>query len=114
MGPWIVEVADREELGQWLAGGPPGRTGSTVMVVRGDGPTVRLFLPNAADAAKQDPKRAVVWARRADLFDPVQSEKIFGAGDWALAGDGCVVVFVKSGGKTVLDLPKVDFETLPD
>ena len=31
------------------------------------------------------------------------------SGDWALAGDGCVVVFVKSGGKTVLDLPEVEF-----
>ena len=31
------------------------------------------------------------------------------SGDWALAGDGCVVVFVKSGGKTVLDLPDAEF-----
>jgi hypothetical protein len=31
------------------------------------------------------------------------------SGDWALAGDGCVVVFVKSGGKTILDLPDVKF-----
>ena len=31
------------------------------------------------------------------------------SGDWALAGDGCVVVFVKSGGKTILDLPEVEF-----
>jgi len=31
------------------------------------------------------------------------------SGDWALAGDGCVVVFVKSGGSTELDLPEVDF-----
>jgi hypothetical protein len=38
------------------------------------------------------------------------------SGDWALAGEGCVVVFVRSGGKTVLDLPKVEFtalQTLP-
>ncbi len=28
------------------------------------------------------------------------------SGDWALAGDGCVVVLVKNGGKTVLDLPR--------
>jgi hypothetical protein len=27
------------------------------------------------------------------------------SGDWALVGDGCVVVFVKRGGKSVLDLP---------
>ncbi|MBC8875044.1 MAG: DUF5060 domain-containing protein [Planctomycetes bacterium] len=31
------------------------------------------------------------------------------SGDWALVGDGCVVVFVKSGGKTVLDLPEAEF-----
>ncbi len=31
------------------------------------------------------------------------------SGDWALAGDGCVVVFVRSGGKTVLDLPSAEF-----
>jgi hypothetical protein len=31
------------------------------------------------------------------------------SGDWALAGDGCVVVLVKRGGKTVLDLPGVEF-----
>lgn len=31
------------------------------------------------------------------------------SGDWALAGDGCVVVFVKSGGTTVLDLPEAEF-----
>jgi hypothetical protein len=30
-------------------------------------------------------------------------------GDWALAGDGCVVVFVKSGGRAVLDLPEAEF-----
>jgi hypothetical protein len=31
------------------------------------------------------------------------------SGDWALAGDGCVVVLVKRGGKTVLDLPEIEF-----
>ena len=31
------------------------------------------------------------------------------SGDWALAGDGCIAVFVKSGGKTVLDLPEAAF-----
>jgi hypothetical protein len=31
------------------------------------------------------------------------------SGDWALAGDGCVVVFVRSGGTTVLDLPAMKF-----
>jgi hypothetical protein len=35
------------------------------------------------------------------------------SGDWALAGDGCVVVFVKSGGTTVLDLPEAEFTVFP-
>ena len=31
------------------------------------------------------------------------------SGDWALAGNGCVVVLVRSGGRTVLDLPPAEF-----
>jgi hypothetical protein len=31
------------------------------------------------------------------------------SGDWSLMGDGCVVVFVKRGGKTTLDLPNAEF-----
>jgi hypothetical protein len=81
----MVEVGSREELETWLAGGPPHRAGSTVMLVRGDGPEVRLFLPNAVDAAKARPERVVVWARPAGLLDPRRAEEIFGEGEWGLA-----------------------------
>ncbi|HYW78242.1 MAG TPA: hypothetical protein VE890_01655, partial [Thermoguttaceae bacterium] len=35
------------------------------------------------------------------------------SGDWALAGDGYVVVFVRSGGTTALDLPDAEFTVSP-
>ena len=85
VGPWMVEVGSREELEPWLAGGPPHRAGSTVMLVRGDAPEVRLFLPNALDAAKARSSRVVVWARREGLLDAERAEAIFGQGDWGLA-----------------------------
>jgi hypothetical protein len=81
----MVEVNSREELDPWLSGGPPARAGSTVMLVRGDGPDVRLFLPNALDAAKQDPKRVVVWIRGTGVLDRQRAEAIFGEGEWGLA-----------------------------
>jgi hypothetical protein len=31
------------------------------------------------------------------------------SGDWALAGEGCVVVYVRQGGKTTVDLPDAPF-----
>lgn len=55
------------------------------MVVRGDGPSVRAFLPNALDAAKIVPSRVVVWMRDPDVLDDVAVAEIFGAGDWCLA-----------------------------
>ncbi len=61
MGPWLVEVKTPEELEPWLDGGPPDRPDSTVMLVRGDGPAIRAFLPNALDAAKVDSGRVVVF-----------------------------------------------------
>jgi glutathione S-transferase len=63
----LIEVHDRSELETWLAGGPPARAASSVMLVRGDGPPVREFLPNALDAAKESAGRVVVWVR-----DPAQ------------------------------------------
>jgi len=55
------------------------------MLVRGDGSPVRVFLPNALDAAKFSSGRVVVWLRDpAALDDPVMRE-IFGDDDWCLA-----------------------------
>jgi len=55
------------------------------MLVRGDGPAVRVFLPNALDAAKTDERRAVVWMRNSALLDAERATAIFGDGDWCLA-----------------------------
>ena len=85
MGPWLVEVRTAVDLEPWLAGGPPDRAGSTVMVVRDDGPDVRAFLPNALDAAKIDPRRVVVWIRSPALLDASRSGELFGDGSWCLA-----------------------------
>jgi hypothetical protein len=69
VGPWLIDIRERSELEPWLAGGPPSRSGSTVMVVRGDGETVRVFLPNALDAAKMDERRVVIWVHDPGLVD---------------------------------------------
>ena len=100
MGPWLVEVKTREELEPWLAGGPPDRPDSTVMLVRGDGPPVRAFLPNALDAAKVDAHRVVVWLRRNDVLDAATADTVFGDSDWSVAvvlgGDGKAAAWVTS------------------
>jgi hypothetical protein len=87
MGPWLIDVTDRSELDLWLAGGPPYRSGTTVMLVRGDDEDVRVFLPNALDAAKEGDKRVVVWVKKATLLGDDEDE-IFAANDQALA---CVI-----------------------
>ncbi len=98
MGPWLVEVKTPEELEPWLDGGPPERPHSTVMVVRGDGPMVRAFLPNALDAAKVDAKRVVVWLKNTGALDAENTTRVFGDGDWCLAaalgGDGNTAAWV--------------------
>jgi hypothetical protein len=85
MGPWLVDVEDRPSLEVWLAGGPPEHDGSTVMLVRGDGPEVRLFIPNALDAAKEGGRRVVVWFKDPALLHDDEKKHIFGKGDPALA-----------------------------
>ncbi len=100
MGPWLVEVKTPEELEPWLDGGPPDRPDSTVMVVRGDGPAVRAFLPNALDAAKVDSGRVVVWLRHPGVLDAMSTDRIFGDSGWcmavALGADGKAAAWVSS------------------
>lgn len=84
MGPWLVDVTDRSELELWLGGGPPYRSGTTVMFVRGDDADVRSFLPNALDAAKEGEKRVVVWVKNTALLGD-EGNELFGANDRALA-----------------------------
>ena len=100
VGPWLIEVRNPTEIEPWLDGGPPDRSGSTVMLVRGDGPVVRVFLPNALDAAKSDERRVVVWLRNPGVLDSERTEQIFGEGDWCLAaalgGDGRTAAWVSN------------------
>jgi hypothetical protein len=85
MGPWLVEVKDRPSLEVWLGGGPPDRAGGTVMLVRGDEPLIRGFLPNALDAAKIEEDRVVVWIKDRVLFGEAEERELFGEGDEILA-----------------------------
>jgi hypothetical protein len=70
------------------------------MLVRGDGPQVRVFLPNALDAAKVDERRAVVWFRNPGVLDTDRAGEIFGEGEWCLAvvlgADGRTAAWVTS------------------
>jgi len=85
MGPWLVEVTDRPSLEIWLEGGPPDRAGGTVMFVRGDDSRIRMFLPNALDAAKREENRVVVWIRDPALLGEAGGSELFGEGDAILA-----------------------------
>jgi len=85
MGPWMVDVIDRTELDLWLEGGPPYRSGSIVMLVRGDDDDVRCFLPNALDAAKEGTKRVVVWVKKPSLLSEAEQKELFGKGERVLA-----------------------------
>jgi len=85
MGPWLVDVHDRSELDSWLAGGPFRDEPAVVMLVRGDGPGVRGFLPNALDAAKRDLHRVVVWVKDRALLSDAEMSELFGESETILA-----------------------------
>jgi hypothetical protein len=85
VGPWLIDIRDRSELEPWLTGGPPGRAGSTVMLVSGNGPEVRVFLPNALDAAKVGERRVVVWIKDPSLLGDGGVREAFANGDSILA-----------------------------
>jgi hypothetical protein len=85
MGPWLVDVTDRREFESCLAGGASVPAGASVMVVRGDENLIRLFIPNALDAAKLDPRRVVVWVKDHGLFSDREREELFGEGDSVVA-----------------------------
>jgi hypothetical protein len=94
----LIEVHDRSELEPWLAGGPPARAASSVMLVRGDGPVVRVFLPNALDAAKRSERRVVVWTKDPALLDDEPVGEAFNDGSSIVAvvlgADGSVRAWV--------------------
>ncbi len=77
MGPWLIDVHTKEELEEWLGDRPPMPYTPVLMVVRGDGETVREFLPNALDAAKLDDRRLVVWVKDLDLLGEHELREFF-------------------------------------
>ena len=77
MGPWLIDVQNRDELDPWLGDEPPTPYRPVVMVVRGDEQLVREFLPNALDAAKLDRRRVVAWVKDVDLLTEEELETVF-------------------------------------
>jgi len=77
MGPWLVDVHDRSELDPWLGDSPPTLYAPVVMVVRGDTPRLREFLPNALDAAKLHPHRVVLWVKDSTVLDEEEIKTLF-------------------------------------
>jgi hypothetical protein len=106
MGPWLIDVTDRTELDLWLAGGPPYRTGTTVMLVRGDDDDVRSFLPNALDAAKEGAKRVVVWVKDLSVLNKLEQKELFGEGERVLAS--VIGVNGRAGGWVTRDRLRVE------
>ena len=106
MGPWLVDVTDHSELDLWLGGGPPHRSGTTVMFVRGDDTDVRSFLPNALDAAKEGAKRVVVWVKDLSVLNTKEQKELFGEGERVLAS--VIGVGGRSGGWVTRDRLRVE------
>jgi hypothetical protein len=85
MGPWLVDVRTRDEFESWIGDDPPTPYRPIVMVVRGDSPVIREFLPNALDAAKLHEERLVVWLKDMSLLSGQEASRLFGDDDEALA-----------------------------
>jgi hypothetical protein len=77
MGPWLIDVRTRDEFETWLGDDPPTSAQPVVMIVRGDSPVVREFLPNALDAAKRDDRRLVVWVKNFELLSLDEVREFF-------------------------------------
>ncbi len=85
MGPWLVDVRTREEFDTWMGDSPPLSYRPVVMVVRGDSPIIREFIPNALDAAKLDEHRLVVWVKNESIMTDREIAEVFDDDDDALA-----------------------------
>jgi hypothetical protein len=94
MGPWLIDVQNSEEIDIWLGENPPTPYRPVVMLVRGDGATVREFLPNALDAAKLDDHRLVAWVKDLDLLNDDEIRAFF-------LSDDTIVAAVLSGDRQV-------------
>ena len=85
MGPWLVEVMEMATLEPWLEGRSGEKPKGPAMVVRGDDALVRVFLPNALDAAKLEPGRVVMWVKNPSLFGEEVRRRLFGRSGSAVA-----------------------------
>jgi hypothetical protein len=85
MGPWLIDVRTRDEFDTWLGDAPPTPVPPVVMIVQGDSPEVREFLPNALDAAKRDDRRVVVWVKDRELLSLDEVREFFLSDDSILA-----------------------------
>jgi hypothetical protein len=85
MGPWLVDVRTRDEFETWIGDDPPTPYRPVVMVVRGDSPVIREFIPNALDAAKLQEERVVVWLKDMSLLSEQEASALFDGDDEALA-----------------------------
>jgi len=80
MGPWLIEIGDRDELLEWLSTESPHPEKSVRMVLKGDSKSMRRFLPRAVDAAKQARHRIVVWVRKEELLTDSEKAAFFDGG----------------------------------
>jgi hypothetical protein len=77
MGPWLVAVAERDELQPLVDEELTASDGRVLMLVRGDDAVVREFLPNALDAAKLDPGRRVIWIKDEAVLSDEERARLF-------------------------------------
>lgn len=85
MGPWLVDIRTKDEFATWMGFQPPVPHRPVVMLVRGDSPVIREFIPNALDAAKLDERRVVVWVKDVSLLPPHGGTDLFDGDEDALA-----------------------------
>ena len=80
MAPWLIELTRRDDLLLWLASESPDPEKSIRMILRGDSPRMRVFIPEALDAAKKAPGRIVLWIRDENLLTDSEKATFFDGG----------------------------------
>ncbi len=80
MGPWLIELTQREDLSSWLAPESPDPEKTIRMILRGDSPEMRSFIPRALDAAKEASDRIVIWVRNDQLLTEPEKAAFFDGG----------------------------------
>jgi hypothetical protein len=82
MGPWLIDVYERDELERWLGDTAAKRV---LMVVPGDSSRLREILPNLLDAAKLQPNRVVLWVKDPALLAGLPVAEVFAHDDRIVA-----------------------------